>query len=190
MVRKLYVFDFDDTLVSSGALVVVTHKDGSVEKLLSHEFATYVPLSGDEFDFSEFDRYPPNGKIINNMFTKMLSAIKEVGHENVVVLSARGNSSVMREFLNDNGLSHDIEIVGVGTSDPKAKGSYVRQKVLKGNYTEVYVFDDSRANVQAMERAVKKHPGIEFFGTVVATQQESMLRKTIRGIIKELFRCP
>jgi len=187
MVLKLHVFDFDDTLVSSGALVRVTHDDGTTEELPSHEFATYVPLPGDDFDFDDFEIYPPDGKIISNMFNKMQAAIQQYGPENVVVLSARGNNAVMREFLLDNGLSHDIEIVGVGSSDPNAKGRFVRDKILDGGYDEVYVFDDSQANIQAIGIAVEKIDGVQYFGTLVETKQESMLRKTIRGIIREFF---
>ena len=187
MVLKLYVFDFDDTLVSSGAMVGVIHDDGTTEKLASHEFATYVPLSGDDFDFSDFEIYPPDGKILSNMFNKMQDAIQQYGPEHVVVLSARANSTVMREFLQDHGLAHDIEIVGVGSSDPQDKARYVSAKVLSTGYDEVYVFDDSKANVQAIGHAVKNIDGTEYFGTLVETKQESMLRKTIRGLIKEIF---
>jgi len=187
MVLKLYVFDFDDTLVSSEAMVRVIHDDGTSEKLASHEFATYVPLPGDDFDFNDFEIYPPNGKILSNMFNKMQAAIQQHGPEHVIVLSARGNDAVMREFLQDNGLMHDIEIVGVASSDPQAKGRFVRDKVLATGYNEVYVFDDSKANVQAIGQAMKKIDGVQYFGTLVETKQESMLRKTIRGIIKEIF---
>jgi len=187
MVLKLHVFDFDDTLVSSNAMVRVIHDDGTIEELPSHEFATYVPLPGDDFDFNDFEIYPPDGKILSNMFNKMLAAIQQYGQEHVVVLSARGNDAVMRDFLQDNGLTYDIEIVGVGSSDPQAKGRFVRNKVANGGYTEVHVFDDSKANVQAIGAAVKKMDGVEYFGTLVETKQGSMLRKTIRGIIKEIF---
>ena len=85
MKKTLSIFDFDDTLVFSGAAVHITHEDGSTESLESHEFATYEELPGDEFDYSEFDIYPPGGQIIKKTFNRMLEPISTNGPENVIV---------------------------------------------------------------------------------------------------------
>ena len=186
MNNTLFIFDFDDTLVFSGAVVRITHADGSKESLESHEFATYQEQPGDQFDYSEFDTYPPDGKIIKKTFSKMLDVISVHGPDNVIVLSARGNSVPMRQFLKDNGLSSNIEIVGVGSSNPQDKASYVEQKLKTGNWTSVEIFEDSVANINAIGSMISsKYPNIFYMKNHI--QAEGILRKTVYNLLKELF---
>ena len=53
--KKLRVFDFDDTLVKSNSRIHVTNK-GKRKTLTTGEYAIYKDKSGDEFDFSDFDK--------------------------------------------------------------------------------------------------------------------------------------
>ena len=62
--RTLHIFDFDDTLVQSDSNVVVTHGDGSTSVLSSAQYAKYKKQPEDIMDYSDFDRYPINPKII------------------------------------------------------------------------------------------------------------------------------
>ena len=184
MNRPFYIFDFDDTLVFSGAAVHVTHSDGKKESLESHEFATYVEQPGDQFDFSEFDVYPPDGKIIHKTFQTLQSAIQAHGPDSVVVLSARGKDQPMRQFLNDHGLSNNIEVVGVGDANPTAKVRFVDQKLASNMFDEVILYEDSLANINAIHGMIKeKYPGVTF--TSHHVQAESLLRKTISRILNE-----
>jgi len=186
MSSPLYIFDFDDTLVFSGAAVHVTHGDGTKESLESHEFATYVEQPGDEFDFSEFDTYPPDGQLIQKTFKAMQRAIATSGPSSVVVLSARGESGPMKQFLTDNGLTGDIEIVGVQDANPIAKVRFVDQKLASGDFDEVIVYEDSLANINALQSLIAdKHSNVTFQSHHV--QAESLLRKTISRILKESF---
>lgn len=188
MTNPLYIFDFDDTLVFSGAAVHITHGDGSKESLESHEFATYKPKPGDQFDFSEFDVYPPNGQIIQKTFDKMRTAIASAGVENVIVLSARGKSQPMRDFLSDNGLTDPIEIIGVHSSNPAAKANFVSGKIADKGYDEVYLYEDSMDNIDAIRVMIEKtYPGVSF--TSHHVQAESLLRKTIHNLLRETILC-
>ena len=186
MDNTLFIFDFDDTLVFSGAVVHITHADGSKESLESHEFATYQEQPGDQFDYSEFEVYPPNGKIIKKTFAKLLEVISVHGPDNVMVLSARGNAEPMRQFLSDHGLSANIEIVGVGSANPSQKAAYVDQKLQTNKWTSVEVFEDSLANINAIGAMIKsKYPRVFFLKNHI--QAEGILRKTIYNLLKELF---
>ena len=188
MTNPLYIFDFDDTLVFSGAAVHITHGDGNKESLESHEFATYKPRPGDQFDFSEFDVYPPNGQIIQKTFNKMKTAIATAGVQNVVVLSARGKSQPMKDFLSDNGLTDPIEIVGVHSSNPVAKANFVSGKIADKGYDEVYLYEDSMDNIDAIKAMIEKtYPGVTF--TSHHVQAESLLRKTIHNLLRETILC-
>lgn len=186
MNNTLFIFDFDDTLVFSGAVVHITHADGSKESLESHEFATYQEQPGDQFDYSEFDTYPPDGKIIKRTFKKMLETISAHGADNVIVLSARGNPAPMEKFLSDQGLSSNIQIVGVGSSNPQDKASFVEEKLKTGQWSSVEIFEDSIANINAIGSMISsKYPEISYIKNHI--QAEGILRKTIYNLLKELF---
>ena len=184
----LYIFDFDDTLVSSGANVKVTHKDGVEEFLKSHEFATYNPLPGDVFDFSEFDVYPPDGKLITNTFKILKKAIKDAGHHNVMILSARGKVKPMKDFINDNGVTEPIEVVGVGSSNPAEKANVVLKRISQVPYNNIIIYEDSIDNIDAISNAVHKvYPDIRITANKVEIKQEVLLRSTIRALIQEII---
>ncbi|MBK26041.1 MAG: hypothetical protein CME70_18740 [Halobacteriovorax sp.] len=187
--KRLHIFDFDDTLVSSGAKVKVIHSSGDIELLQSHEFATYIEQPGDRFDFSEFDVYPPDGKVITNTFKLLKKAIQEDGIQNVMVLSARGKAAPMKAFLNDNGITDDIHIIGVGSSNPQAKVTRVLRHMIKApapGYTDVYIYEDSIDNITAIDSALKaKYPDVKVSANKIEIKHEMLLRKTIRGIIHE-----
>lgn len=186
MENTLFIFDFDDTLVFSGAVVHITHADGTTESLESHEFATYQEQPGDQFDYSEFDTYPPDGKLIKKTFSRMLDVISSHGPDNVIVLSARGNPGPMKSFLSDHGLSAGIEIVGVASSNPMDKASYVDQKLKTGNWTAVEIYEDSVANINAIGSMIKSnYPNVSYIKNHI--QAEGILRKTIYNLLKELF---
>ena len=184
MGEALYIFDFDDTLAHSGANVIVKHKDGSEETLSSADFATYVEKPGDDFDFSEFDVYPPAGKMIKSTFGTLQSAISTAGVQNVVILTARRETKPVIAFLKDQGLSAGIDVVGTGSSNPSSKAQYVSSRLKDGAYTEVHVYEDSSANINAIESMIaKNYPEVEFFSTHV--QGEAVLRKIISRILRE-----
>ena len=73
MNRALHIFDFDDTLVKSDALVKISHHDNTTSELTSEEFASYTPVENDQYDFSEFETYPQNGMPITNTFNILKS---------------------------------------------------------------------------------------------------------------------
>ena len=188
MSRQVFIFDFDDTLVFSGAVVHVVHADGTESHLESHEFATYVEQPGDEFDFSEFDTYPPAGRVINKSFNALKQAITSYGAANVVVLSARGESGPMKQFLEDSGLTDNIEIVGVASANPQDKARFVDNKLKSNDYTEVIIHEDSMANIQAIGKMISKnHAHVKY--TSHHVQAESLLRKTIHNLLKEITFC-
>ena len=73
--KKLRVFDFDDTLVKSNSKVYVTNK-GKRKTLTPGEFAIYKQKSGDEFDFSDFDKVI-EPKQIKSMFKVFRNIYKD-----------------------------------------------------------------------------------------------------------------
>lgn len=180
MRKTLFIFDFDDTLVFSGASVHITHADGSIESLKSHDFAIYKEKPGDKFDYSEFDVYPPAGKIIRAVFLKLISTINTHGARAVAVLSARGSRDPMKQFLSDAGLKTDIEIKAVGGSNPQLKATFVDNKLSTGEWDRVEIYEDSLRNIQAIGDMISnKYPHVTYIKNHV--QAGRILRKTLRA---------
>ena len=189
MIRTLHIFDFDDTLVTSDAEVLVLHNDGKSIKLNSGEFATYIPKKGDKFDFSEFEIYPPGGRTIPSTFKKLKSTLNAVGHENVVILTARSAAGPVKKFLNDNGIAMHVSVIAVGSSDPNDKGVFVSQKLKSGNFEHVHVYEDNIRNVNAIKHVAKK-AGVGFSHTLVISEEiknndVTVLRSFVRETIMQ-----
>ena len=193
MEHKLYIFDFDDTLVSSNAMIKILDSDqNEVRALTSEEYADsshpkqLTPKEkklGFTEDFADFDTYPPDGETLP-AFDQFLSALGE-SPGNVHVLSARSATEPMQQFLNDNGAS-GFQVTGVGGSAPALKSRFVLSVIEKAEepFTSIEVFEDSGANLSAIESAVKnKHPDINFIANHITTHKESLLRKFIRVML-------
>jgi len=190
MQKPLYIFDFDDTLALSDAMVVVTHEDDTVSNLSSGEYATYQTAPGDEFDFEQFHGYPPNGRIVQKTFSKLENALKNNPPEDVVILTAREYCDPIIKFLKDNGISIMPTMKCVGGSDPALKGSYVAERISDGGHTAVYVFEDSMDNLAAIENAIASFDSLQYYPTHVHAnekQNETILRRYVRGVLSEML---
>ena len=183
MGKTLTIFDFDDTLIHSNANIGITHKDGTIETLSSEEYASYSEKLGDVFNFSEFDEYPKNAKIIGPSFQKLKSAITGAG--DVVILTARSNPKPVEDFLKNNGV-RGVEIVGVGSSDPMSKARFVLNKLKLEHYDLVHVYEDNFRNIRAIKKVVAD-TGIKFQSTKVAAGKLLENNSLLRNTIKELF---
>ena len=162
MIKTLHIFDFDDTLVKSSAKVGITHRDGSVTLLSSSEFADYEPTRGDELDYQQFWGYPPDAKIIVPVFSKLKEAIKNYGHENVIILTSRKYIKPVAKFIHDNGINENIRITGTGSTDPKSKARYVLKMLGKNAYKKLVVYEDNLQNIRGIQEMIsKKANGVE-----------------------------
>ena len=154
--RVLHIFDFDDTLVFSDSSIVINHGDGSRSVLSSDEYATYDEAPDDDLDFSDFDRYPENARIIGPVFAELLRAISVDGKESVVILTARENPIPVREFLSDNGIKN-IEVKAVGSSNPLDKANYVLKRIKDDEVDLIRVFEDNARNIREIRKIVKEN---------------------------------
>lgn len=167
--KNLYVFDFDDTIVSTGSLIRIMSPQGTpVRYLTSAEFADPTcekKISNIEIaqgyyeDFSEFDIYPPDPKLIQPIFGvfKRLSD----GGKNVVVVTARSNPKPVINFLSDKMLSH-IPVYAVGGSDPLLKCDKVKELLAEHNPRNVVLFEDSKKNIDAISLMMENFSNVSF----------------------------
>lgn len=160
--KKLYVFDFDDTLVKTDAKIGVSNKNSKNKKWLSStEYAIYNKHHDDIFDFEQFDQLiNPQSidwtkKIFQNVYNKK-------GPGGAVILTARGPASreVIQNFLNDSGLQ-GIEVITLGSSNPQDKADWIEQQILSQELDYVEFFDDSYKNIKAVSLLQQKYPSVK-----------------------------
>ena len=156
-VKKIRVFDFDDTLATTKSDVLFTAPDGTEGKLNAEEFAKQGKDLLDEgyvFDFSEFNKVTKGkpGPLLD--IAKKIQAAR--GTEDVFVLTARAPEAqvAIKEFLDSVGLNIPLEnITGLGNSTGEAKANWMVEKAAEG-YNDFYFADDAYQNVKAVKDAI------------------------------------
>ena len=161
--KKLRVFDFDDTLVKSNSKVYVINK-GKKKTLTPGQFAIYKKKSGDEFDFSDFDKVI-EPKQIKSMFKVFNNIYKASGSRRLTILTARAAYKPVRKFLKDVGFN-DVYVVALGDSNPQKKADWVQSQIQKG-YDDILFLDDSPKNVKVVKKLKQKYPNIKMDARVV-----------------------
>ena len=161
--KKLRVFDFDDTLVKSNSKVYVNNK-GKRTILTPGQFAVYKKKSGDEFDFSDFDKVI-EPKQIKSMFRVFNNIYKASGSRRLTILTARAAYKPVRKFLKDVGFN-DVYVVALGDSNPQKKADWIQSQIQKG-YNDILFLDDSPKNVKVVKKLKQKYPNIKMDARVV-----------------------
>jgi hypothetical protein len=156
-IKKIRVFDFDDTLATTKSDVLFTAPDGTEGKLNAEEFAkqgAQLLEEGYVFDFSEFN------KVTKGKPGPLLEVAKKIqaarGTEDVFVLTARAPEAqvAIKEFLDSVGLNIPLEnITGLGNSTGEAKANWMIDKAAEG-YNDFYFADDAYQNVKAVRDAM------------------------------------
>lgn len=156
--RKLWIFDFDDTLVMSDSVTHVTAADGRKFDLTPAQFALYERQPGDVFDYSDFKRLinPRPIAWMNAIFRRVYASH---GREKVTILSARCVPDPIIEYLDSIQLD-DIEVVTVDSGSPILKMAWVIEAIRTRKLEEVVFFDDSPKNAQAIAQIRELYPKV------------------------------
>jgi hypothetical protein len=154
--KTLYATDFDDTLVHTDARVTVINKDGKRRTISPAEYAAYEKQDGDTFDFSEFEQLK-NPRPIKKYVGLLQRVLAEKKADKVVVLTARGHTRPIAQFLKNNGITSGVTIAALGSSDPMDKARYI-EKHIKDGFTRVAFVDDAPKNVKAVQTLIDKYP--------------------------------
>jgi hypothetical protein len=187
MSNTLYIFDFDDTLVDSGANVKVIRADGTEDLYSSREYRDYDrkhKQPGDILNFDEFDVDPPDASVIQGPWNSFISALNSVGPRYVMILTARANPVPVEEFLTQAGIRSLPAIEAVGDSDPNAKKRKVAEYIERLQITDIHLWEDSPNNIQAIESLTDDMPELTFTTKLVT---ETVLRRFIREILSEIL---
>jgi len=167
--KVLSVFDFDDTIAKTDGWVYVKRQGKSVRKLDAAEFFKDKLKSGEEYDFSDFDKPIRNGQLIKKnaelLMKQLNKAQKESkGSRKVTILTARRLGAPVTHFLKSVGI--DAYVVPLGGGNPELKADWIEKQVNKG-YDTVYFMDDSPKNVRAVENRMKKYPKVRLKAKVI-----------------------
>lgn len=155
-VRKIRVFDFDDT-VGTSKNIVIAKRDGNEVKLNAEEFAKdglQLIDEGWEMDFSDFNKVTDGGK--GPLFDLMKTINEAEGKRDVFILTARAPQAAeaIHKFLKESGIDIPLEnITGLGNSTGEAKANWIIDKAAEG-YNDFYFADDAPQNVKAVRDAL------------------------------------
>jgi len=158
--KKLYVFDFDDTLVTTDCKTLVAHTDGTTTELTPADFVTYEIFPGDVFDFAQFRKLinPRELPFCMSIFRGVYAAL---GSSAVAVLSARVSVDPINEFLAIVGMT-GITTHITPNPDPRHKADWIDSQIVERDLDEVEFFDDAIKNITAVRKLRSKHLKVGF----------------------------
>ena len=147
---KAFVFDFDDTLASTNARVVVLEQGQFSRSISAAEYNTYKLNPNQSFYFGEFKN--PEF-IINGKPLGLIELAKEVhaeGHS-LYILTARNEaaSNAIATFLaRFNITAKMIHCVGKESTTNIAKAKQTVLMTIIDNHDITYFYDDDEANIK------------------------------------------
>ena len=156
-VKKIRVFDFDDTLARSNSKVLYEMPDGTEGSLSATQFAERageLESQGAAFDFAEFSKVVDGKK--GPVFKAIENIVEARGAEDVFILTARPADAAgpIKEFMDALGVNLPIEnIVGLGDGTAQAKARWMTSKAAEG-YNDFFFVDDAYKNVKAVQDAL------------------------------------
>jgi phosphoserine phosphatase len=171
--KGLTIFDIDETLFQTKALVKVM-KDGKVVRTLDNqEYNTYKLKDGESYDYGEFrsaEVFQNTSVPISKMIQKAKAIIRnatEAGSR-VIIVTARADFDNKKKFL-DTFRKHGIDIdkvyveragnLNLGSSAKNKR--FIFHKYLRGGkYERVRFFDDAMSNINMFKAMAKKYPGV------------------------------
>ena len=172
---NLSVWDIDETLFQTKAMVHVMKGGKRIKSLSNREFNTYKLKTGETFDFTEFR----DAKLFNktsvpiqraiDKAAKTLEAYAKLPNSKVIVLTARSDFDDPQTFLNTfekYGLNmRNIHVHRAGNlalPAAEAKKIYIKQYLNTGQFKSVSLFDDDARNLQVFLTLKKEYPGVKF----------------------------
>jgi predicted chitinase/8-oxo-dGTP pyrophosphatase MutT (NUDIX family)/uncharacterized ParB-like nuclease family protein/FMN phosphatase YigB (HAD superfamily) len=182
-VRKLVIFDIDDTLVHTDTKVHVIHNGKTVAHLNSHEFTHYKLKSGEHFDFGRFrdaqeffEKSRPNLPMIKQLKQDIATGNK------VVMVTAREDFNDREIFLNTFrrfGIDMSkVHVYRAGNIKDKIqteekKKIIIRKLLNQQDYSNAIMYDDAVPNLDAFISLKKEYPDTRFYAWHVSLDGEA-----------------
>lgn len=173
--KKLRIFDFDDTLALTDSPVRVMRGDTVVHNLTSHQFKFYKLKDGERFDTGAFD------KVLHPKVIKptMMTIRKVLGKPSpAVVLTGRNKASPVKEWLASIGVDVEVYAIGAGAGNTSGiaarKRKWVADAIRRDGWEYIEVFEDSKENLAAIESLKAEFPDVKFVLRYVGHYAEKM----------------
>lgn len=178
---NLSVWDIDETLFQTKALVHVTKGGKRIKSLTNQEFNSYKLKKGESFDFTEFR----DAKLFNktsvpiqraiDKAAKTLKAYSNLPNSKVIVLTARSDFDDKDTFLatfEKYGLNmsnvHVHRAGNLGLPSAEAKRIFIKQYLDTGRFKSVSLFDDDKRNLEVFLSLRKEYPNVKFVAYMAA----------------------
>jgi hypothetical protein len=171
----LTIFDIDETLFHTKAMIKVVKNSRVVRELDNQQFNTYKLKAGEEFDFGQFRSakiFRETSTPITKMIAKAKAIVKAKSNpaSRAIIVTARADFDDKKMFLQtfrDHGLPIDqmhVERSGnLGISSPaEAKKVVFRKYLNTKNYTKTRLYDDAMSNLKAFLELQSEYPNIKF----------------------------
>ena len=160
---KIILFDLDDTIIHTTAMISVMKSGKCIKKLTNSEFNNYVLKSGEYFDFEEFSDYDI---LLQSEFTQYWNTLKREYNKgtHIGILTARENCNMIKKFFLNNGICIKDELV-MAINDPKLglSGSIQERKseaisiLADAGYKLFIFFDDNESNLKSAKKLEKEY---------------------------------
>lgn len=186
--KGLTIFDIDETLFKTRALVRVM-KDGQVVRALDNQqYNGYKLQPGESFDYGEFK----NAEVFHDTSIPIWSMIKKAraiiknavnAGSKVIIVTARADFDDKKKFLDTfrrYGIDIDkvyVERAGNLNLGSSAKNKrFIFHKYLRSkNYERIRFFDDAMSNIIMFKALAKQYPDVNFEAYHV--QHDGSIRK-------------
>jgi len=172
----LTIWDIDETLFNTKALVYVV-KDGKVIKKLSNQqFNTYKLKSGESYDFTEFrdakhfrDTSEPIVRAINKA-KAIHKNIKNRPGSKMIIITARSdfdNRDIFLDTFRKQGIEiDDIHVHRAGNinaaNSAEGKKIFIKKYLDTGKFSRVRLFDDAVSNLNMLLSLKNEYPDVDF----------------------------
>tara|TARA_B100000131_G_C18122209_1_gene613332 strand:- start:2645 stop:4072 length:1428 start_codon:yes stop_codon:yes gene_type:complete len=176
---KLRIFDFDDTLVKTDAMVRMTSDTGKQVEMTPAEFSQHQMNDKNDYDFSDFNKVI-NPREIRQVTDILRNVTKAAGDREIIILTARDPKAqaAIEEWLESIGIDiSKINVIGLASPDPAAKANWIENKIVDGA-TDILFLDDSGKNIDAVAALKRRYPDIKIDARI------SKYGETIEEIIK------
>jgi hypothetical protein len=178
---NLSVWDIDETLFQTKAMVHVMKGGKRSKSLTNQEFNSYKLKKGETFDFTEFR----DAKLFNktsvpiqraiDKAAKTLKAYSNLPNSQVIVLTARSDFDDKDTFLatfEKYGLNmsnvHVHRAGNLGLPSAEAKRIFIKQYLDTGKFKSVSLFDDDKRNLEVFLSLRKEYPNVKFVAYMAA----------------------